>query len=96
MIVWLKMGESSYEVAERLFCPWSKVMYWKKRYVNMCTDGLKTEAKSGRPSLMPKNAEEETHAELLGRDHWKTSEISKFVNERSQIIYTKRYISRMA
>ena len=32
MIILLKSGESSYDVAKRLFCPQSKVMYWKKRF----------------------------------------------------------------
>jgi transposase len=96
MIVWLKSGESSYEVAERLFCPQSKVMYWKKRFEEMGIEGLNTVARSGRPPLMTDNVREEIRTELSGRDHWKTTEVSKIVQEKSGVTYTRRHVRRMA
>ncbi|MDA8055953.1 MAG: winged helix-turn-helix domain-containing protein [Thermoplasmatales archaeon] len=95
MIIWLKSGDSSYEVAKRLFCPQSKVMYWKKRYEETGIEGLNTVSRSGRPPLISENAGEEIRIELSGRDHWKTSEISKIVEEKSGIRYTRRHIRRM-
>ena len=96
MIIWLKSGKSSYDVAERLFCPQSKVMYWKKRFEESGIGSLKTETKSGRPSLMNENIREEIRTELSGRDHWKTTEISKIIEEKSGVRYTRRHIRRMA
>jgi hypothetical protein len=29
MMIWLKKGKTTYEVADLLGCPQSKVMYWK-------------------------------------------------------------------
>ena len=96
MIIRLKSEESSYDVAKRLFCPQSKVMYWKKRFEETGMGGLKTETKSGRPSLMNENIREEIRTELSGRDHWKTTEISKVIEEKSGVRYTRRHIRRMA
>ena len=47
MIVWLKSGKSTYEVGDLLFCPHSKVVYWKKRFESGGIDGLKTLKRSG-------------------------------------------------
>ena len=58
--------------------------------------GLKTETKPGRPSLMNENIREEIRTELSGRDHWKTTEISKVIEEKSGVRYTRRHIRRIA
>ena len=33
---------------------------------------------------------------MSGRDHWKTTEISKVIEEKSGVRYTRRHIRRMA
>ena len=91
-----EIGESSYAVAKPLFCLQSRVMYWKKRFELTGMGGLKTESKSGRPSLMNENIREEIRMELSGRDHWKTTEMSKIIEEKSGVRYTTRHIRRMA
>ena len=96
MIVWLKSGKSTYEVGDLLFCPHSKVVYWKKRFESGGIDGLKTLKRSGRPGSIDIKVEEEIRTELSGRDHWKTTEISKVIEEKSGVRYTRRHIRRMA
>ena len=96
MIVWLKSGKSTYEVGDLLFCPHSKVVYWKKRFESGGIDGLKTMEKPGKPRSIDSKTEEEIRTELSGRDHWKTSEISKIIEEKSGVRYTRRHIRRMA
>ena len=95
MILWLKSGVSSYEVGERLFCPQSKVIYWKKRYQASGIDGLRSMQKSGRPNLMDAAKEDEIREELSSKDHWKSSQISQLVEERSGIRYTQRHVRRL-
>ena len=83
-------------MAKRLFCPQSIVMYWKKRFEEKVMGGLKTEIKSGRPSLMNENIRDGIRMQLYGRDHWKIAEISKIIEEKSGVRYTRRHIRRMA
>lgn len=96
MIIWLKSGKSTYEVGDLLFCPHSKVVYWKKRFESSGIDGLKTMEKPGKPRSIDSRTEEEIRTELSERDHWKTSEISKIIEEKSSVRYTRRHIRRMA
>ena len=96
MIIWLKSGKSTYEIGDLLFCPHSKVVYWKKRFESGGIDGLKTLGRSGRPGSINSSTEEEIRTELSGRDHWKTTEISKIIEEKSGVRYTRRHIRRMA
>lgn len=69
-IIWFRPEQSGYDVAERMFCPQSKVMHWKKRFEESGNGSLKTETKSRRPSLMNENVREEIRRELSGMDHW--------------------------
>ncbi len=96
MIIWLKSGKSTYEIGDLLFCPHSKVAYWKKRYRSKGFSGLRTADRSGRPGSIDPVIREEIRTELSGRDHWKKSEISKIVQEKSHVTYTGRHIRRMA
>ena len=58
MIIWLKSGKSTYEIGDLLFCPHSKVVYWKKRFESGGIDGLKTLGRSGRPGSIDSNGTE--------------------------------------
>lgn len=95
MILWLKSGKSSYEVGGLLFCPHSKVMYWKKRYDEEGVEGLRTIKRPGRPREIDAIREEEIKAGLSGRDYWKSSQISSIVKEKSGVTYTKRHVRRL-
>ena len=96
MIIWLKSGKSTYEVGDLLFCPHSKVAYWKKRFNGGGLEGLRTAERPGRPGSIDGRTEEEIRTELSGSDHWSTSEISRIVREKSGVTYTRRHIGRMA
>ena len=50
----------------------------------------------GRPRSIDGRAEEEIRTKLSGSDHWKTSKISRIVQERSGVTYTRRHVRRMA
>ena len=95
MIMWLESGISSYEVGERLFCPQSKVMYWKRRYKEYGMDGLRTIEKPGRPKSIDSRTEEEIRSELSGKDYWKSSQIAILVKNKSGVTYTQRHIRRL-
>lgn len=45
---------------------------------------------------MNENIREGVRTELSTRDHWKTTEISKIIEEKSGVRYTRRHIRRMA
>ena len=64
MIIWLKEGESSYEVGRRLNCPHSKPLYWQKRYQEEGIAGLVTKQRSGRPLQIPDDKEASIHEQL--------------------------------
>lgn len=95
MIIWLKSGISSYEIGERLFCPQSKVMYWKKRFEESGIDGLRTIEKLGRPKLIDSSTEEEIKKELSGKDYWKSTQISTIIKEKGGVKYTQRHVRRL-
>ena len=95
MIIWLKSGTSSYEIGERLFCPQSKVIYWKKRYAEHGIDGLRTVQKSGRPSSMDEATEKRIREELSSKDYWKSTQVSSIVRVKGGIIYTQRHVRRL-
>jgi transposase len=95
MILWLRSGKSSYEIGDLLFCPHSRVIYWKKRYDEEGIKGLKTIKRPGRPREIDAIKEEEIKAELSGRDYWKSSQISSIVKEKSGVTYTKRHVRRL-
>ena len=71
-------------------------MYWKKTFEETGMGGLKTGTKSGRPSLKNENIRDEIRTELSCRDHWKAMEISKIIEKKSGVRYTRRHIRRMA
>ncbi len=96
MIIWLKSGKSTYEIGDLLFCPHSKVAYWKKRFNSGGLEGLRTTERPGRPGSINGRTEEEICTKLSGSDHWSTSEISRIVREKSGVTYTRRHIRRMA
>ena len=48
MIIWLKSGKSTYEIGDLLFCPHSRVAYWKKRFNSGGLEGLRTAERPGR------------------------------------------------
>lgn len=92
MITWLKVGKSTYEIGDLLFCPHSKVAYWKKRYSSKGFSGLRTADRSGRPGSIDPAIRKEIRTELSGSDHWSTSEISRIVREKSGVTYTRRHL----
>ena len=95
MIIWLKSGKSTYEVGDLLFCPHSKVAYWKKRFNGGDLEGLRTAERPGRPGSIDGRTEEEIRTELSGSDHWNTSEISRIVQDRFGVTYTRRHRHRV-
>lgn len=95
MIIWLKSGTSSYEIGERLFCPQSKVIYWKKRYAEHGIEGLRTVQKSGRPSSLDQISERQIREELSSRDYWKSTQVSSIVREKGGMVYTQRHVRRL-
>ena len=95
MILWLKSGKSSYEVGKLLFCPHSKVMYWKRRYEESEVEGLRTMEIPGRPRSIDSITETEIRTELAGKDYWKSSQITGIVREKSGVTYTQRHIRRL-
>ena len=70
--------------------------YWKKRFNGGGLEGLRTAERPGRPGSIDGRTEEEIRTELSGSDHWSTSEISRIVEEKSGVTYTRRHIRRMA
>src|SRR3989344_1011929 len=57
MVLYTFKGETVREVEERMQCPHSLVIYWKKRYVSGGIKGLETRAKSGKPTLFSRRQE---------------------------------------
>ncbi len=95
IIIWLNSGKSSYEVGGLLFCPHSKVMYWKKRYEESGVNGLRTAERPGRPRSINASNEEMIKKEISGKDYWKSSEIATVVREKGGVKYTQRHIRRL-
>jgi transposase len=95
MIIWLKSGISSYKIGERLFCPQSKVIYWKKRYAEHGMDGLRTVQKSGRPTQMDEVTEQHIKEELSSKEYWKSTQVSSIIREKGRMIYTQRHVRRL-
>ena len=68
-----------------MFCPQSKIIYWKKRYEESCIDGLRTMQRSGIPGSLDLLLILQIKIELSSKDHWKSSQISNLILEISGI-----------
>ena len=72
MMIWLKKGKTTYEVADLLSCPQSKVMYWKTRLERESLNGLKTRPRSGKPPKLSTNKAKVVKQKLESINCWQT------------------------
>jgi len=98
MVLYTFKGETIREVEERMQCPHSLVIYWKKRYVLEGLDGLKTRKKSGKPKLISRRKEEKLKKMISVEDTknpWTTKRVCELIKKETGIIYTRRHVQRI-
>jgi len=76
-------GESHAEIARRLGCSMPTVMLWRRRFAERGVDGLRDEARSGRPRRYGERFRADLIAKTLrkpgAQTHWSTRRLAKEV-----------------
>lgn len=95
MMVWLKNGKTTYDVADLLSCPQSKVAYWKGKFERAGLDGLRTKPKPGKPSALSKDQVKCIKNKLESQQYWQTVWVSEMIYKETGQKYTKRHVTRL-
>lgn len=95
MISLLEEGKTTYEVAELLHCPQSKVAYWKKRYELEGIEGLKTKKQPGRPPKIPKEKMEKIRQTLDKSEWWTAKTVRELIYKEGGVLYSERHVQRL-
>lgn len=98
MVLYIFKGETIREVEERMRCPHSLVIYWKKRYLSEGLDGFKTRPKSGKPRKISRR-QESNLKNIFSRKNldepWTTKRISNLIAEKTNVNYSQRQVRRI-
>jgi transposase len=95
MIIWLKKGKTTYEVADLLGCPQSKVMYWKNRFEKKGVSGLRTKPRPGKPPKLSIEQIKHIRQELESVDSWQTRWVSELIYRETGKTYAERHVVRL-
>lgn len=98
MVLYTFKGETVREVEERMQCPHSLVIYWKKRYIFEGIEGLKTKQKSGKPKLISRRKEEKLRKLISIEDSknpWTTKRVCELIKKETGIKYSQRHVQRI-
>lgn len=95
MMIWIGKGKTTYEVAELLDCPQSKVMYWKTRFEKEGIPGLRTRQKSGKPPKMSGDEVRVIREKLEAANAWQTKWVCELIREEAGVVYSERHVVRL-
>lgn len=95
MVIWLMKGKTTYEVAELLNCPQSKVAYWKGKYGKEGIEGLKTKPRPGKPSALSKEEVKRIRGILEASEYWQTKWVSELIYRETNHTYSQRHVVRL-
>lgn len=96
IVTWLRKGMTTYEAAELLACPQSKVVYWKGRFEREGLDGLKTKPRMGKPKKLSKDARRKIEGRLEENPYgWTVREVRELIREEGGVTYSKRHVIRL-
>lgn len=95
MVLWLGEGESSYDVGRRLFCPHSKVLYWKERFEKDGIAGLRDKPRSGKPPRLSMESAERIRERIGDGTGWRTKAIRWLIREEAGVMYSERHVVRL-
>lgn len=95
MIIWLKKGKTTYEVADLLNCPQSKVMYWKSRFEKEGLNGLRTKPRSGKTPKLSKSEVRLIKQKLESVNCWQTKWVRNLIYQETGVTYTQRHVVRL-
>lgn len=96
IVTWLKKGKTTYEVADLLGCPQSKVMYWKTRFKKEGVEGLKTKPRPGKPKKLPEEAQNRITKKLEENPYgWTTKLVMGMIREEDGVKYSERHVVRL-
>lgn len=98
MVLYTFRGETIREVEERMRCPHSLVIYWKKRYIKEGLEGLKTRPKSGKPRKISRR-QESNLKRIFSKENpekpWTTKKVLGLIVEKTDVIYSQRQVTRI-
>ena len=95
MMVWLNKGKTTYDVADLLSCPQSKVAYWKGKFEREGLEGLRTKPQPGKPSALSNDQVKCIKNKLESQQYWQTIWVSEMIYKETGQKYTKRHITRL-
>jgi len=96
IVMWLKKGMTTYEVAELLGCPQSKVAYWKSRFEKEGIKGLRTRPRMGKPKKLSENVREKIEKKLEENPYgWSIKEVRELIREVGGVTYSERHVIRL-
>jgi putative transposase len=96
IVTWLKKGMTTYEAAELLGCPQSKVAYWKGRFEKEGLEGLRTRPRMGKPKKLSKDARKKIERRLEENPYgWSIREVRELIREEGNVTYSERHVIRL-
>lgn len=95
MAIWLREGKTTYEIADLLGCPQSKVAYWKTRFEEEGLDGLKTKPRSGKPPKLSDAEESIIRQRLESKNSLQTRWARDLIYQETGVTYSERHVVRL-
>jgi transposase len=95
MIIWLKKGKTTYEVADLLDYPQSRVMYWKGRFERNGISGLRTKSRPGKPPKLLDARLKLIRQKLGSTNSWQTKWVRDLIYQETGVTYTEKHVVRL-
>jgi len=96
IVIWLKKGKTTYEVADLLGCPQSKVAYWKLRFEKEGLEGLRTRPRPGQPKKLSEELQSRIVKRLEENPYgWTTRAVTEIIRREGGVVYSERHVIRL-
>lgn len=96
IVAWLKKGMTTYEAAELLGCPQSKVAYWKGRFEKEGLEGLRTRPRPGQPKKLSEELRGRIVKKLEESPYgWTTRSVMEIIRREGNVQYSERHVVRL-
>lgn len=96
IVTWLRKGKTTYEVADLLGCPQSKVVYWKQRFEKEGLEGLRTRPRLGQPKKLSEELQSRIVRKLEENPYgWTTRGVMEVIRRDSSVKYSERHVIRL-
>ncbi len=96
IVIELKRGESTRDIADRFGFSQGKVIYWSKRFRKEGLDGLMTRPRSGKPRKLSDKEIEKIKEKLENSPYgWTSKSVREMIYNDHGVMYGYRHIVRL-